>query len=51
MTGSGGRSSIPETPMMESRGRNTNILDRPVKPDDDSFAGLARRVNESATNV
>jgi hypothetical protein len=49
MTGSGGRSSIPETPMMESRGRN--ILDRPVKPDDDSFAGLARRVNDSATNV
>jgi hypothetical protein len=46
MTGSGGRSSIPETPMMESRGRN-----RLVKPDDDSFAGLARRVNESATNV
>src|SRR3984893_19153982 len=27
-------SSIPETPMMESRGRG--VLDRPVKPDDDS---------------
>jgi hypothetical protein len=30
----GGRSSIPETLMMESRGRG--VLDRPVKPDDDS---------------
>jgi hypothetical protein len=30
-----GRSSIPETLMIESRGRG--ILDRPVKPDDDSF--------------
>jgi hypothetical protein len=31
----GGRSSIPETPVMESRSRG--VLDRPVKPDDDSF--------------
>jgi hypothetical protein len=30
-----GRSSIPETLMMESRGRG--VLDRPVKPDDDDF--------------
>jgi hypothetical protein len=29
----GGRSSIPETLMIESRGRG--VLDRPVKPDDD----------------
>jgi hypothetical protein len=34
MTGSSGRSSIPETLMMESRGRG--VLDRPVKPDDDN---------------
>jgi hypothetical protein len=31
----GGRSGIPETPVMESRSRG--VLDRPVKPDDDSF--------------
>jgi hypothetical protein len=30
-----GRSSIPETLMMESRGRG--VLDRPVKPGDDNF--------------
>jgi len=30
----GGRSSIPETPVMESRSRG--VLDRPVEPDDDS---------------
>jgi hypothetical protein len=32
----GGRSSIPETPVMESRSRG--VLDRPVKPDDDGFS-------------
>jgi hypothetical protein len=30
-----GRSSIPETLMIESRGRG--VLDRPVKPDDDGL--------------
>jgi hypothetical protein len=29
----GGRSSIPETPMVKPRSRG--VLDRPVKPDDD----------------
>jgi hypothetical protein len=38
MTGSSGRSSIPETLMIESRGRG--VLDRPVKPDDDRFGCL-----------
>jgi hypothetical protein len=38
MTGSSGRSSIPATLMIESRGRG--VLDRPVKPDDDRFGCL-----------
>jgi hypothetical protein len=33
-----GRSSIPETLIIESRGRG--VLDRPVKPDDDRFGCL-----------
>jgi hypothetical protein len=42
----GGRSSIPEALMIESRGRG--ILDRPVKPDDDRFGCLKF---ESASTV
>jgi hypothetical protein len=34
-----GRPSIPETPVMESNG--SGVLDRPVKPDDDSSCGEA----------
>jgi hypothetical protein len=34
ITREGGRPSIPEAPENESRGRG--VLDRPVKPDDDS---------------
>jgi hypothetical protein len=40
----GGRSSIPETPVMESRSRG--VLDRPVKPDDDS-SSLEKRNDET----
>src|SRR2546429_1926045 len=39
----GGRSSIPETPVMESR--SCGVLDRPVKPDDDSSLWRAKRRN------
>jgi hypothetical protein len=40
MTGSSGRSSIPEALMIESRGRG--VLDRPVKPDDDRVLMVTR---------
>jgi hypothetical protein len=43
----GGRSSIPETLMKKSRGRG--VLDRPVKPDDDSsLSAVAQRATASA---
>jgi hypothetical protein len=41
-----GRPSIPETPVMESRGRG--ILDRPVKPDDDSSWWGSETTKQSA---
>jgi hypothetical protein len=41
----GGRSSIPETPAMESRSRG--VLDRPVKPDDDSSSWRSETTKRS----
>ncbi len=54
MTGSSGRSSIPETLMIKSRGRG--VLDRPVKPDDDNFlwsdlSAVAQRAKAEAANL
>jgi hypothetical protein len=46
MTGSGGRTSIPETPENESR--NRGVLDRPVKPDDDRLGCL--KIESANTN-
>ena len=43
----GGRSSIPETLMIESRSRG--VLDRPVKPGDDSLFRLEDHAAGSAT--
>jgi hypothetical protein len=40
-----GRPSIPETPAIESRGRG--VLDRPVKPGDDSFVVAGVLLNPS----
>jgi hypothetical protein len=45
----GGRSSIPETPVMESRSRG--VLDRPVKPDDDSYLWRSKTTKQSITVV
>jgi hypothetical protein len=53
MTGSSGRPSIPETLMIESKGRG--VLDRPVEPDDDSsfsssdLSAVAQRAKAEAT--
>jgi hypothetical protein len=43
----GGRSSIPETPVMESRSRG--VLDRQVKPDDDSSSWRCETTKRSIT--
>jgi hypothetical protein len=42
----GGRSSIPEKPVMESR--NRGVLDRPVKPDDDCSSWRSETMRFSA---
>src|SRR5258705_13069452 len=44
-----GRPSIPETPVMESRSRG--VLDRPVKPDDDSSLWRSKTTKRSITVI
>jgi hypothetical protein len=45
------RRAIQYSKGADDKSRSRGLLDRPVKPDDDSSPGLLERVNDSATNA
>src|SRR5260370_25018422 len=49
MTGSSGRSSIPET--LENKSKSRSVLDRPVKPDDDGSLWRSETAKQSISVV